>query len=73
MPIRLDPVLPNRLTGPGPDIGPVPDRVQNLGPLQSDGPTIFLFIQIILSRSGRYSSIYAHIATGRSHMNQNIF
>ena len=44
MPIRPDPFLPNRLTGPGPEFGPVPvpDRVQNLGPLQSDGPTIFL-------------------------------
>ena len=42
MPIRPDPFLPNRLTGPGPEIGPVPDRIQNLGPLQSDGLTIFL-------------------------------
>ena len=42
MPIRPDPFLPNRLTGPGPEIGPVPDQFQNLGPLQSDGPTVFL-------------------------------
>ena len=42
IPFGPDPFLPNRLSGPGPEFGPVPDRVQNLGPLQSDGPTAFL-------------------------------
>ena len=73
MPIRPDPFLPNRLTGPGPEFGPVPDQFQNLGPLQSDGPTVFLLYKSYSLAVGDILPFVPHIATGRSHMNQNIF